>query len=110
MIERVKSGEADYTFIEFMGCPGGCMGGGGQPRIKKNYQSFWKERQKAIYKIDKDATIRQSHNNPCIQKIYAEFLGEPLGPKSHELLHTSYRDRKVRVKHNIKTIWDEIRS
>jgi ferredoxin hydrogenase gamma subunit len=110
MIARIKNGEADYTFIEFMGCPGGCMGGGGQPRIKKNYQSFWHERQKAIYKIDSEAPIRQSHNNPCIQRIYKEFLGEPLGHKSHELLHTSYRDRKVRVKHNMKTIWDEIRS
>ncbi len=110
MLEKVKSGTADYTFIEFMGCPGGCMGGGGQPRIKKNYQSFWQDRQQAIYKIDRDAPIRQSHNNPCIQKIYTEFLGEPLSPKSHELLHTSYRDRKVRVKHNMKTIWDEIRS
>jgi ferredoxin hydrogenase gamma subunit len=110
MIERVNSGEADYTFIEFMGCPGGCMGGGGQPRIKKNYQTFWHERQKAIYQIDKDATIRQSHNNPCIQKIYEEFLGEPLGHKSHELLHTTYRNRKVQVKHDMKTIWDEIRS
>ncbi len=110
MIELVKSGEADYTFIEFMGCPGGCMGGGGQPRIKKNYQSFWHERQKAIYKIDSEAPIRQSHNNPCITKIYEEFLGEPLGKKSHELLHTTYRDRKVQVKHDMKTIWDEIRS
>jgi len=109
MVERVKAGEADYTFIEFMGCPGGCMGGGGQPRIKKNYQSFWHERQQAIYKIDSDAPIRQSHNNPCIKMIYDDFLGEPLGHKSHELLHTSYRDRKVQVKHNMKTIWEEIR-
>lgn len=109
MIERIKSGEADYTFIEFMGCPGGCMGGGGQPRIKKNYQSFWHERQKAIYKIDSEAPIRQSHNNPCIKMIYDDFLGEPLGHKSHELLHTTYRDRKVKVKHDMKTIWDEIR-
>ncbi len=109
MIERVKSGECDYTFIEFMGCPGGCMGGGGQPRIKKNYQTFWHERRQAIYKIDKEAPIRQSHNNPCIEKLYAEFLGEPLGHKSHELLHTTYRNRKVKAKHNMKTIWDEIR-
>jgi ferredoxin hydrogenase gamma subunit len=109
MIERIVAGEAQYTFIEFMGCPGGCMGGGGQPRIKRNYQSFWHERQKAIYKIDAEAPIRQSHNNPCIQRIYKEFLGEPLGHKSHELLHTSYRDRRVHVKHDMKSIWEEIR-
>jgi ferredoxin hydrogenase gamma subunit len=110
MVEMVASGEADYQFIEFMGCPGGCMGGGGQPRIKKNYQTFWHERQKAIYQIDEKAVIRQSHNNPCIKMIYDDFLGEPLGHKSHELLHTTYRDRKVDVKRDMKTIWDEIRS
>lgn len=110
MIDRVLAGECDYQFIEFMGCPGGCMGGGGQPRIKKNYQTFWHERQEAIYRIDRRATIRQSHNNPCIRMIYDEFLGEPLGHKSHELLHTTYRNRKVEVKHDMKTIWDEIRA
>lgn len=109
MIELVKSGKCEYAFIEFMGCPGGCMGGGGQPRIKKNYQSFWHQRQTAIYEIDRKADIRQSHNNPLIKLLYKNFLGEPLGHKSHELLHTSYRDRKQKVKHKMKDIWDEIR-
>jgi len=109
MVERVASGEAEYVFIEFMGCPGGCMGGGGQPRIKKNYQNFWHQRQEAIYEIDRKAEIRQSHNNPMIRLLYDEFLGEPLGHKSHELLHTTYRDRKQKVKHSIKAIWEEIR-
>ena len=75
----------------------------------KSFQTFWHERQQAIYKIDSEAPIRQSHNNPCIKMIYEDFLGEPLGHKSHELLHTSYRDRKVTVKHDMKTIWEEIR-
>jgi ferredoxin hydrogenase gamma subunit len=84
------------------------MGGGGQPRIKKSYQSFWHERQQAIYQIDERCTIRQSHNNPLIQMVYTEFLGEPNGERSHELLHTSYRDRSRRVQHTMKMIWDEI--
>jgi ferredoxin hydrogenase gamma subunit len=108
LVEDVKSGKSDYLFVEIMGCPGGCMGGGGQPRIKKNYQTYWHERQQAIYKIDKDCKIRQSHNNPLIQKLYKDFLGKPLSDKSHHLLHTSYRDRKQTVKHTIKEIWDEL--
>ncbi|MCP4156483.1 MAG: (2Fe-2S)-binding protein, partial [bacterium] len=64
LVEDVKNGDAEYHFIEIMGCPGGCMGGGGQPKLKKNYQSFWHERQRAIYKIDEKCKIRQSHNNP----------------------------------------------
>jgi len=110
LVENIKSGKADYIFVEIMGCPGGCMGGGGQPRIKKNYQTFWHERQQAIYKIDKNAKIRQSHNNPLIQKLYKDFLGKPLSDKSHHLLHTTYRDRQQVVKHTIKEIWDEIKA
>ena len=109
VMERIESGEADWAFIEIMGCPGGCMGGGGQPRIKKSYQSFWHERQDAIYEIDERCDVRQSHNNPLIKMIYDEFLGEPNGHKSHELLHTSYRDRKQVVHHTMKEIWDELK-
>ncbi|MCP4146025.1 MAG: 2Fe-2S iron-sulfur cluster binding domain-containing protein [bacterium] len=109
MIEQVKSGQADYTLIEFMGCPGGCMGGGGQPRTKKKYQSLKNQRREAIFQIDDGASVRQSHNNPCVQALYDDYLGEPLGQKSHELLHTTYRDKKVKVHHNIKTIWEDIR-
>ncbi len=109
VMEKVASGESDWTFIEVMACPGGCMGGGGQPRIKKSYQTFWHERQDAIYQIDEDCDIRQSHNNPLIKRLYSDFLGEPNGHKSHELLHTSYRDRKQVVHHTMKEIWDEIK-
>lgn len=110
VVEDIASGKKHYHFVEIMGCPGGCMGGGGQPKIKKSYQTFWHERQKAIYEIDRKCKIRQSHNNPMIQKIYNEFLGEPNSHKAHELLHTSYRDRKQTVKHTIKEIWDEIKA
>ncbi|MEZ4389113.1 MAG: [FeFe] hydrogenase, group A [Candidatus Krumholzibacteriia bacterium] len=109
VMERIAAGDADWTFVEIMGCPGGCMGGGGQPRIKKSYQSFWHERQEAIYRIDERCEIRQSHNNPLIKLIYDEFLGEPNGHRSHELLHTSYRDRKQVVHHTMKEIWDELK-
>jgi len=110
VMEKVAAGTADWTFIEIMGCPGGCMGGGGQPRIKKSYQTFWHERQEAIYAIDERCEIRQSHNNPLIRLIYDDFLGEPNGHRSHELLHTSYRDRKQVVQHTMKEIWDEIQA
>ncbi|MBD3220623.1 2Fe-2S iron-sulfur cluster binding domain-containing protein [bacterium] len=110
VMERIAAGEADWTFVEIMGCPGGCMGGGGQPRIKKSYQSFWHERQQAIYRIDERCEVRQSHNNPLITMIYDEFLGEPNGHRSHELLHTTYRDRKQVVHHTMKEIWDELKA
>ncbi len=109
VMERVADGTAPWTFVEVMGCPGGCMGGGGQPRIKKSYQSFWHERQQAIYQIDARCEVRQSHNNPLITMIYDEFLGEPNGARPHELLHTGYRDRKQVVHHSMKEIWDEIK-
>jgi ferredoxin hydrogenase gamma subunit len=110
VMEKIASGEADWTFVEIMGCPGGCMGGGGQPRIKKSYQTFWHERQQAIYAIDERCDVRQSHNNPLITMIYEEFLGEPNGHRSHELLHTTYRDRKQVVHHTMKEIWDELKA
>lgn len=108
LVEQVAAGESPYSFIEFMACPGGCMGGGGQPRSKKNYQTHWHARQQAIYQVDKDLPIRQSHENPMIKVLYDEFLGEPLSHTSHELLHTRYRDRKKIVKHTITQIWREI--
>jgi ferredoxin hydrogenase gamma subunit len=109
IIEAIQNKTADYQFVEIMGCPGGCVGGGGQPRIKKDYQTFWHERQRAIYKIDKDAAIRQSHNNPLIKSLYEDFLKEPLGEKSHQLLHTRYRNRQPKIKHTMKDIWKEIK-
>ena len=108
LMERIKSGESTYHFVEIMACPGGCMGGGGQPRSKHAYQASRLERQQGLYTIDKEAPVRQSHNNPMIQKLYADYLEKPLGHKSHRLLHTTYTDRKRLVKHTMKEIWQEI--
>jgi len=88
LMDAIVEGKADYTFIEVMACPGGCLGGGGQP-IPTNPEIRAK-RAKAIYAIDKDMPMRKSHENPAIKALYDEFLGEPLGHKSHELLHTHY--------------------
>lgn len=94
LIERIRAGEASYHFIEVMTCPGGCIGGGGQPRVTTN--DVRQARIRAIYKEDEGKTLRKSHENPAVQQIYAEFLGQPLGEKSHHLLHTHYHGR-VRV-------------
>ncbi len=93
VMDALKSGQADYHFIEFMACPGGCLGGGGQP-IPTNPE-IRKKRAEAIYAEDAGMPIRKSHLNPEIIKIYNDFLGKPLGEKSHQLLHTKYvaRDR-----------------
>lgn len=109
LLAAIEAGEVNYAFVEVMGCPGGCLGGGGQPRIKKGYQAYRQERQEAIYAIDAASGIRQSHNNPQIQKLYREYLGEPNGELAHRLLHTHYRDRKQVVHHTIKEIWDELK-
>ena len=92
LMEKVKSGEASYHFIEIMGCPGGCLGGGGQPIPTS--PEIRKKRAEAIYSEDSDMVIRKSHENPEVAEIYREFLGEPLGHKSHDLLHTHYKARK----------------
>ena len=76
-----------------MTCPGGCIAGGGQP-IGRN-GAHVRARQQSLYKIDRDAPLRAAHGNPAVQKVYEEFLGEPLGEKSHALLHTHYRTRDV---------------
>ncbi len=94
VIDRVKSGEADYHFIEVMTCPGGCIGGGGQPRLTSN--AVREARIKAIYSEDESREYRKSHENPEILKLYEEWLGKPLGEKSHHLLHTKYT-KKERV-------------
>lgn len=81
-----------WHFIEVMCCPGGCIGGGGQPRLTND--KVRKARIKAIYKEDEGRPMRKSHENPAITQIYKEFLHEPLGHKSHELLHTHYKPKK----------------
>lgn len=90
LLERVKAGE-QYHFIEIMCCPGGCIGGGGQP-IPTNTE-IREQRIKGIYQADVEMPIRKSHENPSIQALYREFLGKPLSEKSHHLLHTHYTPR-----------------
>ena len=92
VMQSVKDGTANYHFIEIMACPGGCLGGGGQP-IPTNREIRTK-RKTAIYEEDMGMSIRKSHENPEVAEIYKEFLGTPLGHKSHELLHTHYTPRK----------------
>jgi len=92
VMDAVKSGKANYHFIEFMACPGGCLGGGGQP-IPTNPE-IRKKRAEAIYAEDNGMTIRKSHDNPEVQKLYRDFLKEPLGEVSHHLLHTKYTKRE----------------
>jgi len=93
LIESVQKGEKEYHFIEIMGCPGGCVNGGGQP-IQPSKVRSWvdlrKERATAIYDEDRSLSIRRSHENPMIKKLYDEFLEKPGSHKSHELLHTHY--------------------
>ena len=91
IMDEVAAGKSNYHFIEVMGCPGGCIGGGGQP-IPTNAEIRAKRTQ-AIYEEDMSKDIRMSHKNPEIIKVYKEFLGEPLGKKSHSLLHTHYHKR-----------------
>ena len=88
LMKDVRSGTSPYDFIEVMACPGGCVGGGGQPI--GTTRAVTRERIKAIYEIDKSLPRRKSHENPVIQKLYNDHLGEPLGEKAHALLHTHY--------------------
>ncbi len=91
IMAKVQEGETPYHFIEIMTCPGGCLGGGGQP-LPTNPE-IRKLRAEAIYQEDKDIPLRKSHENPSVLKLYKEFLGEPNSEKSHELLHTKYVKR-----------------
>ncbi len=96
LLDKVKSGEKEYHFIEIMACPGGCVTGGGQPILNaKELMDINPkvERAKAIYSEDQSLTIRKSHENPQVKAIYDEFLGEPNSHKAHELLHTHYKKR-----------------
>ncbi|MFT5874429.1 MAG: NADH-quinone oxidoreductase subunit G [Clostridium sp.] len=92
LLEAIRVGEANYHLIEIMACPGGCINGGGQP-YANDYEDILEKRMSVLYSEDKNKTIRKSHENPYIKKIYEEFLGEPYGEKSHELLHTHYSKR-----------------
>jgi NADH-quinone oxidoreductase subunit G/NADP-reducing hydrogenase subunit HndD len=93
LLDQIEEGKSPYAFIEVMTCPGGCLGGGGQA-----IPTTWEIRQKradSIYKEDRLMPLRKSHDNPAIKAIYEEFLNEPLGHLSHELLHTHYEERGI---------------
>jgi len=93
LMDKIVAGEADYHFIEIMACPGGCIGGGGQP--VPTSAEIRRKRAEAIYKADRGLKIRKSHENPAVQKLYQEFLGEPNSHKAHDLLHTHYAPKQL---------------
>ena len=107
LLDQIREGKSPYAFIEIMGCPGGCINGGGQPFVKPNLKpeegcdildTYRQKRADILYSIDEKMTLRQSHNNKDIQKLYSEFLGEPCGHLAEELLHTSYVDDRPAYK------------
>ncbi len=93
LLDEIRNGRDDLHFIEVMACPGGCIGGGGQPFGTD--EEALKARMGALYKIDDQESLKVSHKNPEIIELYDKFLGEPLGHKSHDLLHTKYKTRDV---------------
>ncbi|MDD6056971.1 MAG: NADH-dependent [FeFe] hydrogenase, group A6 [Clostridiales bacterium] len=98
LLNKVKSGEVSYHFIEIMGCPGGCVNGGGQPQQPgyiRNTVDIRALRAKVLYDSDKENPIRKSHENPAIKELYGTYLGEPGGEKAHHLLHTTYVKRSI---------------
>ncbi len=103
LLDDIRAGKSPYTFIEIMGCPGGCINGGGQPFVKPCFlpnedpdilDTYREKRAKVLYSEDEKQVVRQSHNNKQIQALYNDYLGEPNGHKAHELLHTSYKARE----------------
>ena len=103
LLDEIKAGTSKYQFIEIMGCPGGCINGGGQPYVRPCFlpnedddiiDTYKEKRAKALYSEDERQTVRQSHNNPQITELYEKFLGEPNSHKAHELLHTTYAGRE----------------
>ena len=103
LMEQIRKGESPYHFIEIMGCPGGCINGGGQPYVRPVFlpnedhdilDTYMQKRASALYSEDQRNVLRQSHKNTQVQKLYEEFLGEPNSHKAHELLHTTYKGRE----------------
>lgn len=103
LMDEVRAGTSKYAFIEIMGCPGGCVAGGGQPYVKPCFlpnedidilDTYKEKRANALYSEDERQVIRQSHNNPQIKQLYDDYLGKPLSHKAHELLHTTYSAKK----------------
>ncbi|MBO5291804.1 MAG: iron hydrogenase small subunit [Lachnospiraceae bacterium] len=98
MIERIRQGQKEYHFIEVMTCPGGCIGGGGQPKdVMKDADEVRKARIASLYQRDAEMTLRKSHENPDIQKIYEEFYGKPLSELAEKMLHTIYDDKSMTI-------------
>ncbi len=97
LLDDIRAGKADYQFVEIMCCPGGCVNGGGQPIVPaeiRNYTDIRAERAKVLYAEDAGLPLRKSHESPIVKKLYEDYLGEPGGHKAHELLHTTYVERK----------------
>lgn len=98
IMDQVRAGKADYHFIEIMCCPGGCVNGGGQPQVHaevRNYKDVRAIRARALYENDAAKTIRKSHENPSIKRLYEEYLGKPGSEKAHHILHTSFVARSI---------------
>ena len=96
VMDKIRAGEADWHFVEIMGCPGGCVNGGGQPiqhAVVHNFRDLRAERARTLYETDKNLPLRKSHESPAMKMLYSEFLGEPGSHKAHELLHTSFEAR-----------------
>ena len=103
LLDEIREGKSKYQFIEIMGCPGGCINGGGQPYVRECFlpnedddimDTYKEKRAQALYSEDERQTLRQSHKNPQIIDLYEKFLGEPNSHKAHELLHTTYAARE----------------
>jgi iron only hydrogenase large subunit-like protein len=92
-MDQIKRGESPYHFIEVMGCPSGCIMGGGQPRSTD--PEVREKRLAGLYTEDEGKTLRKSHENPCLKELYETYLGKPNGHKAHELLHTFYKKRSI---------------
>ena len=104
LMDEVRAGTSKYQFIEIMGCPGGCINGGGQPYVRSCFlpnedadigDTYREKRASALYSEDERSTLRQSHKNEQVKALYERFLGEPNSHLAHELLHTSYTPRKA---------------
>ena len=98
LMEQVKNGTSEYQFIEIMGCPGGCINGGGQPIVDattRNFEDFKAKRASALYSSDAANANRKSHDNEAVKRVYSEFFGEPGSHKAHKILHTSYVKRNL---------------
>jgi formate dehydrogenase major subunit len=105
LIDRIRAGDAPYDLIEVMACPGGCINGSGnpQPQLTTDRQ----ERLEVLYRLDESATIKTSQDNPAVQAVYSNWLGEPTGEESHHALHTSYGRRSMRVEESLEQLLEE---